>query len=109
MLKGKICCITKDFLGQQLLPVSQKAALPCLMLLVLLSRSVRSLRLRGSLLGVGFCLKQFSTFNGISLPVESEESIPDEFVLDCRKHLNLQIAGKEVNFPNCQAALLMLL
>lgn len=50
MLKGKIDCITKDFLGQQALHVSQEAALPCLLLLISLSRSVRGLRLLRSML-----------------------------------------------------------
>lgn len=58
MLKGKIGCITKDFLGQQALHVSQEAALPCLLLLILLSRSVRGLRLHRSTLG--FCGVVFS-------------------------------------------------
>lgn len=41
MLKGKIGCVTKDFLGQQPLHESQEAALLCLLLLISLSRSVR--------------------------------------------------------------------
>lgn len=57
MLKGKICWVTKDFLGQQLLHVSQKAALPCLLLLILLSRSVRSLMLCMSMVSFFFFFK----------------------------------------------------
>lgn len=59
MLKGKIGCITRDFLGQQALHVSQEAALPCLLLLISLSRSVRGLRLHRSMLVFcgGFFLK----------------------------------------------------
>lgn len=50
---------------------------------------------------MGVFLKQFSTFSETSFPIKSEESKPDSFILDCRKYLNLEIAGKEVNFPNC--------
>lgn len=81
MLKGKIGCITKDFLGQRPLHVSQEAALPCLLLLISPSRSVRGLRLHKepvAFLCFGFFFFcQFSIFSEISLPVKSEESNPD--------------------------------